>query len=860
WSYNGAVIGPLSLQYDASGVLSDASPSITASAPKSGQTSGSYIYSWTIPAGAQTNSVKARVKDSQRPNSYADSPAGFEVIAAPTIEVSSPVDGDVFVIQDTMTVNWKVRGLSADSLSVEYWDDADLDNLKDADEQLYTLASGISRGASDTSDEYSGKYTGTKTITLPDNAQVSANLKLRLRDTARGYEGLAAGHFRVRGGFEFRDEANTANALAASSEWKANTGHSIKWYNKGSFANVKLEYATSSNGANWGAYQEIINTLVNSPGTGNISSYSWTVPDPHLSSYPDEPPQFYYVKLKITNLADTSVFTESSAFKIGYYTVTWKIKDYDTLTLLDSLTVSSTYSGTTYWRVSNGALTSTSDSRYSAKSYPRRDPYGVFSTFWSKDGYGDRSDNDRSINGDTEVTVLLESAASAQTEYKVYSGFSYNEDTDKLKVNSWLEKKGTLITSADADVGVGGDGYIKLYDGETLKATLTDSTVDSNGNYWFEASNVVKTVSEGGLGLESGKTYFAKMGIWYRSREYQSGAAFEVTINKALKSVTDEIKTMSSDIKANVTGISSTVAAEAAATRSELKTSMETQTGAIKEKLSSEVSDLKTQTAKILTAAETTIPEKINTDLAAAIKSDVKPHIKSGILNRDNVVKTGQSLTIRYRTETGKSPTISIYNSKNALMVSGTAMTEVSGTGIYEYPATFSASWGSGDFSVVCSESSLGTVDAMVITVIKHSLEDVAGMTSAVVGSTSNLNDFKGMGASLVNIDAQFKALEQSLSGMGQNIVNKVQETKGVVSEMESVYNQLANLSAQIKSIGATKNVNLEKLYEVSQEKKEDIIYLKNKAEELKAVMEINKKMTENVAKKPIVQSWFEYK
>ena len=106
--------------------------------------------------------------------------------------------------------------------------------------------------------------------------------------------------------------------------------------------------------------------------------------------------------------------------------------------------------------MNNGALTSTSDSRYGAKTYPRRYPYGVFSTFWSKDGYGDRSDNDRSINANTEVTVLLESAASAQTDYKVYAGFAYNEDTDKLKINSWLEKKGTLITSADADVGVGG--------------------------------------------------------------------------------------------------------------------------------------------------------------------------------------------------------------------------------------------------------------------------------------------------------------------------------------------------------------------------------------------------------------------
>ena len=101
---------------------------------------------------------------------------------------------------------------------------------------------------------------------------------------------------------------------------------------------MKLEYAAfQAMGPPGARIQEIIATLANSPGGDNISSYSWTVPDPHLSNYPDEPPQFYYVKLKITNLADTSVFTESAAFKIGYYTVTWKIKDYDTLTLLDSL-------------------------------------------------------------------------------------------------------------------------------------------------------------------------------------------------------------------------------------------------------------------------------------------------------------------------------------------------------------------------------------------------------------------------------------------------------------------------------------------------------------------------------------------
>ena len=73
--------------------MSDASLSIVANAAKTGQTSGTYTYNWSVPSGAQTSSVKARVKDSQRPNSSADSAASFEVIAAPTIEVTSPWTG-----------------------------------------------------------------------------------------------------------------------------------------------------------------------------------------------------------------------------------------------------------------------------------------------------------------------------------------------------------------------------------------------------------------------------------------------------------------------------------------------------------------------------------------------------------------------------------------------------------------------------------------------------------------------------------------------------------------------------------------------------------------------------------------------
>ena len=122
---------------------------------------------------------------------------------------------------------------------------------------LYTLASGVSGEPRIPAMNTAENTPGTKTITLPDNAQVSANLKLRLRDPVRGYEGSAAGHFRIRGGFEFRMRLillmPCPQALTGD-----NTAHNIKWYNKGSFANVKLEYATSTNGTAWGAYQGII--------------------------------------------------------------------------------------------------------------------------------------------------------------------------------------------------------------------------------------------------------------------------------------------------------------------------------------------------------------------------------------------------------------------------------------------------------------------------------------------------------------------------------------------------------------------------------------------------------------------------
>ena len=68
-------------------------------------------------------------------------------------------------------------------------------------------------------------------------------------------------------------------------------------------------------------------------------------------------------------------------------------------------------------------------------------------------------------------------------------------------------------------------------------------------------------------------------------------------------------------------------------------------------------------------------------------------------------------------------------------------------------------------------------------------------------------------------------------------------------------------MSAKIHELGATAGTSLEKLYEVSESRSKDIGYIRNKTQELKALMLVNQQMMENTAKEePVVQTWFEYR
>jgi hypothetical protein len=183
-------------------------------------------------------------------------------------------------------------------------------------------------------------------------------------------------------------------------------------------------------------------------------------------------------------------------------------------------------------------------------------------------------------------------------------------------------------------------------------------------------------------------------------------------------------------------------------------------------------------------------------------------------------------------------------------------MKEIGNTGIYEYDVTFSSGWGMGDFTIVCSEETKGTLDALVMSVLRTDLEQIAGDLSGVLGTTSGISSLKTVAESL---NSQFSIIETALAKVGKDLLNEVRDAAGSNSALESVHVQLSSVAKQIQGIVGESGLNLQKLYEVSEQKKDDITYLKNKTQQLKAAMEMNSKMVDNIANKPVTQTWYEY-
>ncbi|MFA5092326.1 MAG: hypothetical protein WC543_00015 [Candidatus Omnitrophota bacterium] len=570
------------------------------------------------------------------------------------------------------------------------------------------------------------------------------------------------------------------------------------------------------------------------------------------------------------------------------FMIHYTVKDSATLTTLSAVTLT-IYNGsgaTEYSETKDGTFDDIVLD-YAAAGY-------VFQA--AKDAYVSKSETkiptsledaaDGTVDNIIHWTGYLTSTIEASADYQVKSSFVYLEPvyeadgttlksgTDVLNIRLWLERRGKMITNA-ADNKVG-DATVEIYDDDSNTwQTLTfntaadpgqndDSALAETARIGFYQKSVPYITTAGTpklLTLEAGKTYYARCKIPYGGTSaasdarytYQGGTTFTIAVSEKLKEVTDTIKTQ-------VLNAQTLISSEAATTRSAVTaaaSSIESKVGTESDSIRESVAGVKAETAQILTATGTdSLATKI-ADVKTEVVDQVKPFVKSGIINRESSVKIGSAVTIRYRTETGLAPKLNVYSPADVLLVTSKAMTEVGTTGIYEASVTFLEAWGTGDFSVVCSESTKGTVDATVISVKDVDISDVSGNVSAVLGSTTGLT---GMNKIVGDMGTKFTDMDKLLSKISTDISGKLGDTKAAANDMVTAFKQIEEISKQLKDIGGSTGINLEKLYAVSQDKKNDITYIKNKSEELKAAMDLNQKLMQGVANKPVVETWFEYK
>jgi hypothetical protein len=460
---------------------------------------------------------------------------------------------------------------------------------------------------------------------------------------------------------------------------------------------------------------------------------------------------------------------------------------------------------------------------------------------------------------DNKITwnMIITSLAEATADYRVLSSFVYDETSDKLSVRLWLERRGILILSDE--VNRLGTASVQIFNDTTgtwfSTIDLSAPETDDAGLYYIEMQDV--TDQETGLGLVQGRTYFARCIIRYgglsgTGRQYEGANTFTITVSESMKQVIDKIDIMSEEIKTEVAGVKDVVRDESDQTKTLIETKTEETKTAVEEGTAA-VGSRVTQAESVI-SSRVGAAEDLLTDRAILEGA-------SHILNQDTHVKEGGSLIIRYKTDPGLSPTIDVYDSENTLRISNETMEETipGESGIYEYSVEFK--WGRGSHSVVCKESSRGTLAGINIQVISTDLEDIgsaATMTMSQVTRLSELDpdELSGIGVGLsaaTEIINTISLAVEDLSKLGGAIDELTN-----AANVDNIREQINLVAEKMREFSVEQGLKIEEMFEISDEQFQNIDYIRNKTQEIKSLIELQKEILERRNDEPVVKSWLE--
>jgi len=793
---------------------------------------------WPVPNTLLAGLYAVKIEDSSSAYGVYGTSKLFNVIQEPQVTIVTP-NGDPTddYVMDSSTIHfhWNSKGLSVTRVKIEL--------SSDDFNTTYTVpATGYAQANLSNPASYEIPNAGSYDWYITPDPGVPAGVntvKARITrlDAIPNYGhaiyGQSANPFTIRSGFAIQSPA-------AGSSWATNETRNITWTTKGNIPKVNLDYSVDG-GATY-------TPITGAQNIDNIGTYAWTVPNQRTASA--------VIRVKDATDPTGQIQNVSSPFNIIWYTIKFYVIDIDTFDPLQGLNVSDSpegsWAGWTQWEVTDNHLKSPQDTSHEY-------PYGKYQATWSMTdaaNYFPRTIAFTADSNNKTVLVEMENKISAQLEWHVIVSTSYQAGTDLLTGQAWIERRGILQQPPTMEGGARDYSNFHIftiglydYDNPSPDAPpILSYTADAASGQLPDANGVYK-FSWRPTGLMGGRTYFVKATMTYgagNGQLYKSGTTVDITAATQLAN----IQTTAAAIQAQTTAIQTQAAAIQTAVETTLPQKIEAAKASIETKVDTATTAIKQETSKILTATGT---ESLPAQITAARNT-----ARSEILNRENTARTGQALAIQYRTP-ADSAFIDVYDASNVQRINKQPMLPLPNAGtadlkVYQYLVNFDQAWERGDFTVVCSDSA-GNMDALIISVLSSTLEDVAGNVAAILGNTASMNEFKDVAESL---NSQFSVIETVLTKLGKELVGG--PSAQVTSMMDSVHSQLSALSRQMRQVAGKTNVSLDKLYQVSVDKKSDMMYLKNKTQELKAAMEINKQMVDNIANKAVTQTWYEYK
>ncbi len=406
--------------------------------------------------------------------------------------------------------------------------------------------------------------------------------------------------------------------------------------------------------------------------------------------------------------------------------------------------------------------------------------------------------------------------------------FVYDYDSGELKASGWLEKDGNLVTSGLTAAA------LSIYNTSgTLLNTLA-GTADSQSVYQFSWT---------GASL-SDPTYFATLAISH------SGVSRVTNFSFSIDASYEFIQATQTQVATTLPQISTTLAGVADQISNEVATYTD---------------DIDTDVAKVLVASERTLPSQITT-----VQEQLMDVIVGRIFNTPTLMQYDKSYLVNFQTNSGVSPVLNVYDPDGTLVLQDQAMVEISNSGVYQANITLEASWGTGAFTIVCSESTYDIMDALSVTVAATSIDEVSRDLSAILGSASSSQDMRGFTSQL---EEAFDSLKLEIDGMLKDALAAAKQYESPVSIFETlnleqkmsttaerIFDRLSEIRKELAAAGMIPETVIDQIVPAEELEDFDLGDLREKFTRVEVLLRLHKQILDDLVNKPVVEIWYEFR